>query len=267
MIFRSQWLPYDEQFVGAEFDKSKLMNKRSANSELKEELDRRTVFISNLPADITKRELLKLVKEFGPVETVRLRSCIPKDPKVPKRVAVIKGELVGRINAYIRFKEESSVEKSLSLYANGSQVSDHHIFVDSCLSKRIYEKKRSVFVGNLPFDVTEDQLYEHFVDCGEINAVRVVRDKKYGLGKGFGYVVFRNASSILLALKLHGSQMGRREIRVFKIESTVGENSSSSRNKAKSVAKSAVGKRGKISRKGKRRFRATGKQRKKSIMK
>ncbi|KFD52575.1 hypothetical protein M514_06609, partial [Trichuris suis] len=254
------------------------MNKRSANSELKEELDRRTVFISNLPADITKRELLKLVKEFGPVETVRLRSCIPKDPKVPKRVAVIKfdqltirslfrGELVGRINAYIRFKEESSVEKSLSLYANGSQVSDHHIFVDSCLSKRIYEKKRSVFVGNLPFDVTEDQLYEHFVDCGEINAVRVVRDKKYGLGKGFGYVVFRNASSILLALKLHGSQMGRREIRVFKIESTVGENSSSSRNKAKSVAKSAVGKRGKISRKGKRRFRATGKQRKKSIMK
>ncbi|CDW58072.1 RNA binding protein 34 [Trichuris trichiura] len=241
------------------------MNKRSANSKLKEELDRRTVFVSNLPADVTKRELLKLVKQFGPVETVRLRSCIPKDPAVPKKVAVIKGELVGRINAYVRFKEESSVEKALSL--NGSEVRDHHVFVDSCLSKRIYEKKRSVFVGNLPFDVSEDQLYEHFADCGEIKAVRVVRDKKYGLGKGFGYVVFQNASSVLLALKLHGSQMGRREIRIFKIEGTADERASSSRNRAKSIAKPSVGKRGKISRKGKGRFRATGKRKKKSIMK
>lgn len=50
-----------------------------------------------------------------------------------------------------------------------------------------------MFVGNLPFDVQDEQLYTHFKRCGEIEFVRVVRDKKTNIGKGFGYVQFKVA--------------------------------------------------------------------------
>jgi nucleolar protein 12 len=51
--------------------------------------------------------------------------------------------------------------------------------------------KRCVFVGNLPFEVQDEALWRHFERCGEIEFVRVVRDKKTNLGKGFGYVQFK----------------------------------------------------------------------------
>ena len=48
-----------------------------------------------------------------------------------------------------------------------------------------------MFVGNLPFDVQDEDLYRYFLRCGDIEFVRVVRDKKTNIGKGFGYVQFK----------------------------------------------------------------------------
>jgi len=33
-------------------------------------------------------------------------------------------------------------------------------------------------------------LRKHFAECGEIDNVRIIRDKTTGVGKGFGYIVF-----------------------------------------------------------------------------
>lgn len=42
----------------------------------------------------------------------------------------------------------------------------------------------------LPADISNDAVREHFAVCGGVVAVRIVRDRKTGLGKGFGYVLF-----------------------------------------------------------------------------
>lgn len=42
----------------------------------------------------------------------------------------------------------------------------------------------------LPADISDDAVREHFSVCGGVVAVRIVRDRKTGLGKGFGYVLF-----------------------------------------------------------------------------
>jgi nucleolar protein 12 len=52
-------------------------------------------------------------------------------------------------------------------------------------------------VGNLPFDVQDEAIYMHFTRCGKIEFVRIVRDKKTNIGKGFGYVQFRVHSYFL----------------------------------------------------------------------
>lgn len=45
-------------------------------------------------------------------------------------------------------------------------------------------------MGNLSYDISDDAVREHFSVCGGVVAVRIVRDRNTGLGKGFGYVLF-----------------------------------------------------------------------------
>lgn len=39
-------------------------------------------------------------------------------------------------------------------------------------------------------EAEEEDLRSHFANCGEIESVRIVRDKKLASGKGFGYINF-----------------------------------------------------------------------------
>ena len=45
-----------------------------------------------------------------------------------------------------------------------------------------------IYVGSLPYTVTEDDLKEAFTEFGEVASVRLVSDKFSGKSKGFGFV-------------------------------------------------------------------------------
>ena len=40
-------------------------------------------------------------------------------------------------------------------------------------------------------DTEEEALRQAFVECGDVEAVRIVRDSKTGAGKGFGFILFK----------------------------------------------------------------------------
>jgi RNA recognition motif-containing protein len=46
----------------------------------------------------------------------------------------------------------------------------------------------NIYVGNLPFSMTEEQLREMFESFGEIASVNIIKDKYSGESKGFGFV-------------------------------------------------------------------------------
>ena len=71
----------------------------------------------------------------------------------------------------------------------------------------------SIFVGNLPWDVTEDQMVAHFSDCGEVAAVRLATNANDGSFKGFGYVQFYDGAHCDAGVKLAGTEIGGRAIR------------------------------------------------------
>jgi nucleolar protein 12 len=54
----------------------------------------------------------------------------------------------------------------------------------------------TVFIGNIPFIVSEEELRSFFVNCGEIENVRLVRDPKTFLGKGIGYIMFKTKEAM-----------------------------------------------------------------------
>ncbi|KRY48647.1 Nucleolar protein 12 [Trichinella britovi] len=165
--------------------------------------DERTIFVTNLPTDI---------------------KTIKKENSCKSKVATTKAEST-HVNAYIRFVKKESVDKALEL--NGTQMQEHHLFVDRCIKRRQYDKKRAVFLGNLAFDIGEEEIYTHFTDCGEIDRIRVVRDPHNYIGKGFGFESY----SVGLALKLNDSLLKNRKIRVTR----VGKKSDEHKMKAKVV--------------------------------
>lgn len=60
----------------------------------------------------------------------------------------------------------------------------------------------------------DNTIWNNFNKCGEIESVRLVRDRKTGLNRGIGYVNFATEDAVTLALELNNSKMKGREIRV-----------------------------------------------------
>ncbi|KAI7729038.1 hypothetical protein M8C21_010117, partial [Ambrosia artemisiifolia] len=188
----------------------------------------RTVFVGNLPLKVKKKALLKEFSQFGEIESVRIRSIPLLDDKTPRKGAVIKKKIndaVDRVNAYIVFKTEDSAQASLS--HNMAVVGGNHIHVDRACPPRkklkgenapLYDSKRTVFIGNLPFDVKDEELYQLFAgfnnlkDC--IEAIRVVRDPGTSMGKGIAYVLFSTREAANTVVRKHKLKIRDRELRL-----------------------------------------------------
>ncbi|MEQ8660209.1 MAG: RNA-binding protein [Gammaproteobacteria bacterium] len=73
----------------------------------------------------------------------------------------------------------------------------------------------NLYVGNLPYNITEDQLRSAFATYGEVASVNVITDKFSGQSKGFAFVEMADNSSADAAIKaLNDSAMGGRNIKV-----------------------------------------------------
>ncbi|KAJ1956182.1 Nucleolar protein 12 [Dipsacomyces acuminosporus] len=179
----------------------------------------RTAFVGNLNiACITDKkvyaDLKAMCTNYGKVKAIRFRS-IAFSNLLPRKVAFIQGDFHSdrqTCNAYVEFAEEESAKKCVEL--NGTVFQDKHIRVDLAGNEKTHDMKRSVFVGNLDFAAEEEDLWRHFGTCGTIENVRIVRDPKTNIGKGFAYVQFTDRAAVTLAVKLHDSELNSRKLRV-----------------------------------------------------
>lgn len=179
----------------------------------------RTVFIGNIPASCSKKHVRRLFKAYGQIQSIRLRSVRVASGNMPSKLAkVTHRQLVegSTFNAYVIFTSVSDAKSSLVL--NGTIFQGRHLRVDLVgKTTTLQDKHRSVFVGNLPFSADEEQLRTTFSDCGAIESVRIVRDSKTGIGKGFGFILFNDRCGVMFALKQNKKiKLDGRYLRVFK---------------------------------------------------
>ncbi|CAN6859870.1 unnamed protein product [Brassica oleracea] len=79
---------------------------------------------------------------------------------------------------------------------------------------------RSVFVGNVDYACTPEEVQQHFQSCGTVHRVTILTDK-FGQPKGFAYVEFVEAEAIQEALQLNESELHGRQLKVLhKMETT-----------------------------------------------
>ncbi|MAP12462.1 MAG: RNA-binding protein [Gammaproteobacteria bacterium] len=73
----------------------------------------------------------------------------------------------------------------------------------------------NLYVGNLPYDISEDDLRAAFAAYGEVASANIITDRETGRSKGFGFVEMPDNSSADAAIKgLNGSALNGRAIKV-----------------------------------------------------
>jgi RNA recognition motif-containing protein len=74
---------------------------------------------------------------------------------------------------------------------------------------------KKLFVGGLPFSMTDDKLKELFGSYGEVSEVAVIKDKFSGRSKGFGFVTFSDDAAADKAIaEMNGKDVEGRALTV-----------------------------------------------------
>jgi RNA recognition motif-containing protein len=71
-----------------------------------------------------------------------------------------------------------------------------------------------LYVGNLAYNISDDQLRDLFARFGTPDSARVITDRDSGRSKGFGFVEFSNDEQAKQALSLNGTEFGGRSLTV-----------------------------------------------------
>jgi len=74
---------------------------------------------------------------------------------------------------------------------------------------------KNIFVGNLSFNTSEDELRQLFEPFGQVDRISILTDRETGRSRGFGFVEMSNSDEGDKAIAgLNGSQFGGRAINV-----------------------------------------------------
>ena len=151
--------------------------------------NRRILFVGGISAHTTSEELSTYFSQYGYVYKVRVMK--EKKTKEPKGYA------------YVTFKDSRSIHKLLKFK---HYIGDRR--VDCQVASRKGEKrtckqeqrKRRVFVANLPLEMDSDSLEKLFCVYGPVRNAYVITDYDTKLSKGYGYVEFLHTQHVELAL-------------------------------------------------------------------
>ncbi|OBZ86942.1 Nucleolar protein 12 [Choanephora cucurbitarum] len=187
------------------------------------------------------KQLKSRFRDSGKIESIRFRSIAFSEP-LDRKSAFIARKLHSErdvLNAYIVYSKQEEAKAACQF--NGIVFMDKHLRVDLANNDKQHDRKRSVFLGGLPFDIEDEELWEFFKECGDIEFVRTIKDAKTNVGKGFGYVQFKEREAVEAALELTEKKLrDKTKIRVQRCKIPVSEGGvrdTHKKNKSKLVQK------------------------------
>lgn len=191
---------------------------KEAKGEAKvEEKPKYGVWIGNLSFDTSKDDLIRFITnkttdhkdyseglaedepaQVNEEDITRVNLPTGKDKKKIKGFAYIDFAAKQHQLAVIQLSEQNLNGRNL-LIKDSKSFDGRPAKEEAALSKN--PPSRILFVGNLSYDTTEDQLTQHFQHCGEIMRVRMATFEDSGKCKGFAFLDFRDEEGPTKALK------------------------------------------------------------------
>lgn len=136
--------------------------------------------------------------DMAAVETAE---AVPELDDMKKRLKEMEDEAAALREMQAKVEKEMGSVQDPSASATASQANKEE--VDS----------RSVFVGNVDYACTPEEVQQHFQACGTVNRV-TIRSDKYGQPKGYAYVEFVEPEAVQEALLLNESELHGRQLKV-----------------------------------------------------
>ncbi|KAF0924089.1 hypothetical protein E2562_008414 [Oryza meyeriana var. granulata] len=121
--------------------------------------------------------------------------------------------------AILTFKTDAAAQRALVL--DGADMGGFYLKIQPYKANRekedfapkMIEGYNRVYVGNLAWDITEDDLKKFFSDC-KISSIRFGTDKETGDFKGYAHVDFSEGTSLVVAMKLDQKVIKGRPVRI-----------------------------------------------------
>jgi RNA recognition motif-containing protein len=89
---------------------------------------------------------------------------------------------------------------------------------------------KKLYVGNLPYSITDQTLTDAFSQCGTVESAKVIMDRDSGRSKGFAFVEMSSASEAVASVnRLNGTQLDGRAINVSEARPQAPRDNSRSR--------------------------------------
>ena len=73
---------------------------------------------------------------------------------------------------------------------------------------------KSIYVGNIAFSTSEDDIRNLFAQFGEVNSVKFISDRETGRFRGFGFVEMNDNDAREAVQALNGKEVGGRALKV-----------------------------------------------------
>ncbi|MBV7263523.1 RNA-binding protein [Photobacterium sp. WH24] len=87
------------------------------------------------------------------------------------------------------------------------------------------QSSKTLYVGNLPYRANESEVKDLFSEYGEVFAVRLMKDKRTGKRRGFGFVVMSSKDADYAVSKLNEKEFGQRTLKVREANDPKNEDS------------------------------------------
>ncbi|CAK7892043.1 hypothetical protein CAAN1_19S01200 [[Candida] anglica] len=199
----------------------------AAAEELKPKKSPYGIWVGNLSFDTTKEDLVRFIVGKTASFSEETNGFVKIEESEISRVNLPKKEKKIKGFAYIDFPSATQVKSAISLsesILNGRKLlikdatsfegrPDKDAAATSNLSKN--PPSRILFVGNLSFDTTQDNLDEHFRPFGDITRIRMATFEDSGKCKGFAFIDFKDESGPTAALtSKHAKKLINRPLRL-----------------------------------------------------
>ena len=73
---------------------------------------------------------------------------------------------------------------------------------------------KKLYIGNLPFTATEDEIRDLFGAHGDVHSVALINDRETGRPRGFGFIEMDDDGAMKAQQALDGKEMGGRALKV-----------------------------------------------------
>jgi len=104
-----------------------------------------------------------------------------------------------------------------------TQVREISAVKDQQMKEAAEKSARSVFVGNIPYEASDEQLKDIFSQAGPVLSFRLVYDRETGKPKGYGFCEYKDTETAQSAMRnLNGTEIHGRQLRVDSAASQKG---------------------------------------------